>query len=991
MSLIACVVTSSASAQEGSRAVIVEASEGTKLAFDLSPDGRTIVMDLLGQLWTMAVEGGVATAVTDAVRDSSDDRDPVFSADGSIIFRADRPGGAGLFQLNPADGSVRRLVSGSFEGASVAPNGARIAASDGQSIHLVDLVSGESTALAVDSMPRPMVSHPTWSPRDGQLVFVNAYQGARFGSTLWEVSADGGVATMLADSSLRARAPAYSPDGRHLAFFSPDSANRQQVWIVDGVGEPRQLTDHEDVTALRVRWFPEGDRLLYHADGRLFTVAVAGGPPIEIPFTGRLEFSRNSRVPRPLQFSPPGVDRPARGHQGLALAPGGTRIAMIALAQLWVMDVGAAPRSVAPMPPTAAGLAWSPDERAVIWSAGSGGAEDLYATDLVNGRTRQITALPGSETGPSWSPDGRHIAFVHWAKPAATTDPWDYSDANEVLRVVSADGPVVASIDATRDLGGGFSTLGFFGPNQEAPMWSPDSAPTVAFFNAGSLVLASLSGERTEVPVALAPTYATWSAGRGLVYVEDAQVWRAALDVAAGTTGEPKRISDDAALYASAAHDGTVLYVAPDGLRMIRPGGQVDRIGWPLTYRTATEPPMLLRNLRLLDGGAENTNATVDILMEAGRIASIGAAGTVAVGPGTTTIDGAGRIAIPGLIDLHTHLWDDAALPAALYYGVTTIRDMGASGVARLAAHRDAIEAGVTPGPRVVMGGVQFWGKGKTTHGGGWEVSDDAARARAMALAGVFGTDHIKMRWFSDWAEGAKLIDAAHRSGWTTSGHVALPLPFVAAGIDGMEHLGPSGIRTNEILYGDMVSLFAAAGIWVNPTIIAYSSSVRVMDDPTILDEPETHDFVTPFLRWWALRLRPGARDAYARFAEVARTGARRLRAGGVTLGAGSDAPFLPWALHAELEELVAAGLSPMEAITTATRTAAGILGASVEIGAIEEGRRADLVILDADPREDIRHTREIWMVIKEGATVDRAALRDVVASPMMAVGTKAP
>ena len=93
-------------------------------------------------------------------------------------------------------------------------------------------------------------------------------------------------------------------------------------------------------------------------------------------------------------------------------------------------------------------------------------------------------------------------------------------------------------------------------------------------------------------------------------------------------------------------------------------------------------------------------------------------------------------------------------------------------------------------------------------------VSDDSARARATDLLGAFRADFLKMRVFSDWAETAKLIAAAHDEGWPTSGHIAAPLPLMAAGVDGMEHLGPSGFRTDEIVYDDMIQLFRHGGVW---------------------------------------------------------------------------------------------------------------------------------------------------------------------------------
>ncbi len=969
-----------------------ETSEGTKLAFDLSPDGNTIVFDLLGQLWLLPAEGGRAVPITDAVRDTSEDRDPAFVADGSsIVFRAERPGGAGLFRLSLADTTVYRLTDEPRR-VSISPDARQLAFARGGAIQILDLAGSDPRELEIDSLPGPGASYPTWSPSGDRIVFVNAPPGRREGGSLWEVSPSGGVARALSDPGMRARSPAYSPDGRRLAFFALDSASQFQLWAMEPGARPVQLTSQEDVTPLRVRWFPDATRLLYHAGGRLWAIPATGGGPEEIPFTARLRLTKETLTPR-LRFTPPGTDRAATGHMGLALSPGGTRIAMIALGQLWAFAAGSEPRAVAPMPPNATGLSWSPLEDAVVWSAGPGGAEDLYATDLTTGSTRQITALPGAETAPSWSPDGTRIAFIHFEKPALDTPPWDNSDAGAKLRVIPADASMLESAEATMDLGEGFTTWGFFGPQQEAPLWGPDSPLELLFFEGGSAALVSLTGDRREfrgtVPssplcpsvtdgasdCSVNPSWLNWTADHHLVYVEDGLLWRATFDRESAYLGEPIRLSDDAALYASVSRDGSILYVSQQGLRILRPTGSVEDLGWPLAYDTPTPDRLLIRDVRIVPGTGAAFEAPVDILTDRGRIVQIGPARTLPVDDEIRVVDAAGRPAIPGLIDLHTHLWDDAVLPGALYHGVTTIRDMGSSGIARLAGHRDAIEAGLRPGPRVVMGGVQFWGTGTTSGGGGYMVSGDSARARATALMAPFGTSYLKMRLFSDWPGAARLVRAAHAQGWPVSGHIAAPLPLVAAGIDGMEHLGPSGLRTNEIVYDDMVQLFRNGDIWIVPTVIAYSGVVRTLEDPTILDEPETNQLLTPFLRWWGLRLAPPAKDRYDRFTHFTRLSLRRFYEGGVSIGAGSDNPTLPWALHAELEELVTAGLSPLAAITAATGTAAEILGASSEIGTIEEGKWADLVILNADPLEDIRNTRDIWMVIKGGEVVDRADL----------------
>jgi imidazolonepropionase-like amidohydrolase len=149
------------------------------------------------------------------------------------------------------------------------------------------------------------------------------------------------------------------------------------------------------------------------------------------------------------------------------------------------------------------------------------------------------------------------------------------------------------------------------------------------------------------------------------------------------------------------------------------------------------------------------------------------------------------------------------------------------------------------------------------------------------------------------------------------------------------------------------------------------------MSDPAILSNPELAAFIDPADREWYSGppfVASNIPEA-ERLIRDGRAQVRRLHDAGVTLGAGTDIVAPSWALHTALEELVASGLTPAEALAAATSTAARVLGAEQDIGTIAPGRIADLVILDADPFEDIRNTRRIWKVIQGGRVVDRDAL----------------
>src|SRR6185503_4218259 len=197
------------------------------------------------------------------------------------------------------------------------------------------------------------------------------------------------------------------------------SDGRMQVWVreissTNGPSHaPLRLTNHADVTTTRVRWTPNGRDLLYSADGRLWKVAASGGPPAEIRFTANVSIVRQRRALPAAHFPAPGQRPPARGFMGLAIAPDGRRIGMLALGKLWIVPVGGSPRAVTDVPFEATSLSWSPDGAEVAWSAGVADQEDLFATDLTTGTTRRVTALPGREAYPAYSPDGRYLAFVN--------------------------------------------------------------------------------------------------------------------------------------------------------------------------------------------------------------------------------------------------------------------------------------------------------------------------------------------------------------------------------------------------------------------------------------------------------------------------------------------------------------------------------------------------------------------------------------------------
>jgi imidazolonepropionase-like amidohydrolase len=310
-----------------------------------------------------------------------------------------------------------------------------------------------------------------------------------------------------------------------------------------------------------------------------------------------------------------------------------------------------------------------------------------------------------------------------------------------------------------------------------------------------------------------------------------------------------------------------------------------------------------------------------------------------------------------------------------LHNGVTTVRDIGSQKL-KTPDTRNAIAAGARDGPRIVYGGAMFH-----RIGGGYSTladqmaTDSGSLARTIAIMAGMEAGFVKERGFDKWWSSVRLVDEAHRHGLTVSGHCEHILPVVAAGVDGAEHVVDC-FRDRYTLRSDYAALARASGMFIVPTAALRFSPLRVLDDPSLLTSPDVQPFLQPAYRSFYATDSVARRNAPATAAAVQRleSSIRRYIEAGVPVATGTDSPF-PLGVQHEMEVLVASGLTPMQAIAAATGIAASVLHAP-ELGTIAEGQLADLVVLDANPLEDIRNTRRIRHVVQGGRVVDREKLR---------------
>ncbi|HEX2081611.1 MAG TPA: amidohydrolase family protein [Longimicrobium sp.] len=416
------------------------------------------------------------------------------------------------------------------------------------------------------------------------------------------------------------------------------------------------------------------------------------------------------------------------------------------------------------------------------------------------------------------------------------------------------------------------------------------------------------------------------------------------------------------------------------------------------------------------------------VLVRGGRIVSIGPAASVQVPADARRVDGTGRFLIPGLADMHAHLLSDGAVPDSvapdelrimLANGVTTARLM--IGTPEQFPLRAAVARGEVPGPTLFLASPQFAGRvyGDPRHFNGRAVATPEQARAAVREVHAAGYDFVKLTVFISPAVYDAVVDEAARLGIRVIGHVDPQVGLARALAAGqqIEHLAmylEAALRDGAPMTSSVSDYFvyrpanwesldwiddakidslgratAAAGVWTSPTLTFFKlafgvgqpdEEVRARPDFAVLPDSLRRQMFEGRDYFWR---NPPSAERRARYVEARNRMVRAIWQAGGRILAGSDSPELflvyGWTLHRELESLVEAGLTPWAALEAATRNPAEWLGTLAESGTVEPGKRADLVLLDANPLADIRNTQRIAGVMRAGRWYPAADLARMI------------
>ncbi len=813
---------------------------------------------------------------------------------------------------------------------------------------------------------------PAWSPDDEEITVVSSDRTTGEGEPVAEADRRPGLWALRGGrerplAQTRGAAPAaaaWNTDGTQLAITTSDGR-----LLVNG--EP---VGDEDVFPFRPQWLSRQE-FLYTADGRIRRRSPVG--VADVPFAARVTLQRASYTiaRRPLEAT--AVQR-VKGILTPAVSPDGRSIAYIALGDLWILRIGQAPFRLTDDAAVELEPAWSPDGAQIAFASDRGGHMDIWIHDVASGSQTQLTHTREAASAPAWSPDGSHIAYLLDRRGIAAT------------RVRPGDGLGGVVAPRSQEIG--------------RPAWSPDSRSVAVGnlfrysdrYREGLNQLLIHSFELgSESAAVLMPGHSAgnrqgngpvWSRdGSQMALVSEGTLWTVAVDDRGAPTSAPLPIATDQPESPSWEGDSRhLVYATPGGLRRILADGSMQQ-AIPLEQRWTPAPPperVVVHAGRLIDNVFDGVRGESDIVVERGRIREVAAhRDELHVG---TVVDAGSEVVMPGLIEMHAHLDPDAGEAFGrlmLAYGITSVRIPAINPYAGLEL-REAIDAGRRAGPRIFMAGDPFDGL-RVYYPGGVSIASGAQLDRELDRANALGVDFFKTYVRLPDRFQRRVVDYAHAIGKPVTSHELMPA--AAFGVDGVEHLrgtsrrgySPKASATNRA-YRDVIDIIAKSGMTITPTIgIQGGFEARLTGDTTVLFDRRLNLLPLPVVsRLTALASAPANPALDARIAACEAT-VKAIAAACGRILAGTDAPIDPYGLSllVELEEFVHAGLTPAQALRTATTAAAEALGLESELGTIESGKIADLTFLGASPLDDIRNLRDVKRVMKGGRIYTVAAL----------------
>ena len=1023
------------------RLISFTTDEGTWLSPDVSPDGRTIVFDMVGDVWVVPIQGGAARSLT-ATSGMALDYHAVFAPDGSrIAFVSDRDGQSNVWVMN-ADGSNPRRVSNQREKRVAlpawTPDGNYIVArtggdsnNDGRGeLWMWHVDGGTGVRLTGETVN---ASWPDVSP-DGRYIYyeevVNVpgdrnparglYQLRRLdrqtGNVLEITSGvgplqDGGGGRR---SSGGAVAPAVSPDGRWLAFGRriPDGTQmvagheygpRTALWLRDlHTGAERIVMDpittdvqerNNNGALPRYSWMPDGKSIVIPEGGKLRRLDVASGKVTTIPFTARVEQPISEQVYAPIRIDDGPVDvRMMRYHTA---SPDGRVLAFVAVGKLWLMDLPSGkPRRLtdATFAADEYAPAWSPDGNWIAFTSWSDTDHGhVWKVRRTGGAPQRLTQMAGMYLNPVWSPDGERVVVARGSgEMLRGRMPSD--EGSFVLEWVPAAGGAAQAVAEVSSRGGRVVSPKF-GPEgrifflettvrREATLKSvrPDGLDIRAHMVLEAVDEASPSPD-----------------GRSLAFQRGDNMFLAPLPWP-GIGGEPlrlpvekpsmvvRRLSLDGGNFPNWVDAHTLEWGSATGYFRHRTDvGSTDTVRITLQVpRARARGVIAFTGARLVTMEGDSVIARGDVVVEDGRLAAVGESGKVAIPAGARRIDASGKTIIPGLVDSHKHTTREGR--DVLSQQSWELASNLAHGITTALEPSGTPEAIFTMAEAVESGrqlGPRMFSTGPSLSSGtsprsGNVDSFEDAQHEVRRLQS-YGARSIKEYQQRRRDQRQKTVEATREAGlMSTCEGDSDHLEYIAIAMDG--HTGCEHPILTLPLQRDVTQFLGQAGFFYSPTLNVGGPGPWGEDYFYQESDVWKSPKLQRFIPWrWLYphTQRRTLRPVTSYPFPITAQGVADVVAAGGYGAIGAHGQLQGIDSHFELWQMASA-MTPMQALRTATMSPARFIGVERDVGSIAAGKLADLVVLNSNPLENIRNSTDILYVVKGGVVYDGNTLDQI-------------
>lgn len=1021
------------------REVGIDVAEGTWMNIDLSPDGNTIAFDLLGDIYVLPIAGGTATRIAAGL---PMEMQPRFSPDGSrIAFTSDRGGGDNIWVMQPDGSDKRQLTHEDFRllnSPAWSPDGRFIAARKhftterslgAGEIWLYHLGGGSGVPVVKrgNEKLQKELGEPAFAADGGSVFYSrNTTPGPIFeyaqdsNAEVFAIEridlATGEVFAVAGGAGGAVRATP-SPDGRKLAFVTRERGI-SALYVMDlASGQRTRLyapldQDMQEGWAVQsvypgMDWTPDSQNLVFWAGGKIHRASLDGRQN-EIAFR-----VNDTRVvidpPRPrVAVAPERFTARMARHAGVS--PEGKRVVWESAGTLWTRRVtDGEPQRLTSSRTEELELfpSFSRDGKRIVFVAWTDrGLGEVRSVSATGGGTKTLTREPGHYRRPRFSPDGSVVVFEKGIGGDLLSGDW--SQTHGVFRV-PAEGGAMSRISAE-------GSYPHFGARNDRVYM------TLATDGSRTLVSTDLNGEAqlTHATGEMVAEYQVSPRGDHVAYIDNYAAWVMPLlpgpqAIAAGSGAKDvpvTRASAGGATFPTWSADGsrlswtlgpTLYSAALADMIALTPAAEAPGTrnasaftppteGVSLAVQLDTAKPrghVAITGARIVtmsgaDGGIIEDGT---IVLEGPRIVAIGPRAGIDVPADARVIDASGKTVMPGFIDAHAHgpFGDDDIVPqqnwsqiAHLALGVTTIHNP--STVASEAFTATELQrAGRLLGPRSFSTGEIIYGaRSPGLYAEINSYEDALAHVRRLKAQGAHSIKNYNQPRRDQRQQVVAAAIAEDMEVVAEGGSLfAQDVSIIQDGNTSLEHNFPQ-----RVLYEDVLSLFSQSKVAYTPTLVVsfgglggdeyWRSATNVWEHPILSRHVPPHILQPKSVR------RVKAPDVDFQDQYIARE-AHKLAARGVMVNTGAHGQEEGLGTHWELWSLVRGGWTPLEALRAATATPARHLGLDADIGTLETGKLADLLILDANPLDDIRNSDTLSGVMLNGRLYDPATMNEKI------------